>query len=86
MLKWETSSSRSGKRQTLHRRNMEIEYSLEATIATGNFENIRPGVRVSDTVPEGVKPGEHAAKVKKFVETLFTEQVKEIHADLRATK
>lgn len=44
--------------------NVRVEYSVEATINLGNFQNVRPGYRISADVPEGVHPNEVREKLK----------------------
>ena len=61
--------------------NVRIEYIVEATINTGNFQNIKPGYRVSADVPDGVHPGDVRAKLKALVDPWLQEDVDEIRSD-----
>ena len=48
--------------------NVRVEYSVEATINLGNFQNVKPGYRVSADVPEGSHPAEVREKLKALVD------------------
>lgn len=63
--------------------NVRVEHSAEITINTGNFQNIKPGYKVSADVPEGAHPSAVRAKLKALVESWLEEDVNEIQADIR---
>lgn len=63
-------------------KDVRIEYSIEATINTGNFENVKPGYKASATLDEGEDRNAAAAKLTKYVESLLERKVDEIQADL----
>lgn len=48
--------------------NVRVEYSVESTINLGNFQNVRPGYRVSADVPEGGTPSETRLMLKTLVD------------------
>lgn len=64
--------------------NVRVEYWQEATINTGNFENIRPGYRVSADVPDGVHPSEVRNKLKALVDGWMEADFNEYKAELNA--
>lgn len=59
-----------------------VEYGLEVTINTGNFENVKPSIRITDEVAEGEKVSAAFNRVKGWVETLMEERIAEFKADL----
>lgn len=61
--------------------NIRVEYSLEATINMGNFENQKPGYRVSADVPEGMTPAEAKDALKSVVEGWLEAEIKEIRGE-----
>lgn len=63
--------------------NVRVEYSAEITVNTGNFQNVKPGYRLSADVPDGTHPSEVRAKLKGLVEHWLEEDVNEIQADIR---
>lgn len=62
--------------------NVRIEYHNDATINTGNFQNLRPGYTVSADVPEGVHPGVIRAKLKGLVDSWLEQDIEKIRAEL----
>lgn len=62
---------------------VRVEYSAEITVNTGNFQNVKPGYRLSADVPDGEHPGTVRTKLKTLVENWLEEDVNEIQADLR---
>lgn len=58
--------------------NVRVEYSVEATVNVGNFENVRPGYRISGDVPEGVNPNEVRAKLKAVADAWLEQDIVEI--------
>lgn len=62
--------------------NVRVEYSMEATINTGNFENVRPGYKVSADVPDGVHPNDVREKLKALVDGWLEADFEQIKAEL----
>lgn len=54
---------------------VRVEYIVEATINTGNFQNVKPGYRVSADVPDGVHPNEVRARLKTLVDAWLEEDI-----------
>jgi len=63
--------------------NVRVEYTVEATINTGNFQNVKPGYRVSADVPEGMHPEEARAKLKALVDPWLEADITEYHQEMR---
>lgn len=63
-------------------KNVRVEYSKEATINIGNFENVKPGYRVSADVPNGVHPDEAKKKLKALVEGWLNEDIAEERSEV----
>lgn len=61
--------------------NVRVEYACEATVNVGNFENIKPGYKVSADVPEGTSPHDIRAKLKATVNAWLEEDVIEIKSE-----
>lgn len=55
--------------------NVRVEYIIDATINLGNFQNVKPGYRVSADVPDGVHPNEARAKLKALVDPWLEEDI-----------
>lgn len=64
--------------------NIRVEYSVEATVNTGNFTNVRPGYRVSADVPEGVNPAEVKNFIKEKVDAWLESDVDEINKEMNS--
>lgn len=62
--------------------NVRVEYSNEATVNTGNFQNVRPGYKVSADVEAGVHPDEARAALKALVDAWLEEDVVAIQKEL----
>lgn len=63
-------------------KNVRVEYSKEATINIGNFENVKPGYRVSADVPNGVHPDVAKKKLKALVEGWLNEDIAEERSEV----
>lgn len=61
--------------------NVRVEYNAELTINTGNFNNVKPGYRVSADVPEGIHPSSVRDKLKALVDGWLEEDVNEIRSE-----
>ena len=62
---------------------VRVEYSVEATINTGNFTNVKPGYRISADVPDGVSPSLAREKLKHTVDTWLEQDIAEHAEDAR---
>ena len=85
-----TNSSRSGEQRISIRSNMSnvpenirVEYSIEATINTGNFQNVKPGYKLSATVPKGAKASEIRAQLKTLADKWLAEDIEHHQQDMR---
>lgn len=63
--------------------NVRVEYSVEATINTGNFQNVRPGYRLSADLPAGMHPKDARARLKALADSWLEEDIEAIHKDMR---
>ena len=57
--------------------NVRVEYSVDTTINTGNFQNIKPGYRVSADVAEGVHPDDARKALEDLVNPWLEEAIKQ---------
>lgn len=64
-------------------KNLRVEYTIDATINTGNFQNVKPGYRVSADVPEGVHPSVVRAELKALVDPWLEADIAEHAEDAR---
>lgn len=62
-------------------KNVRVEYELSATINMQNFENQKPGYRVSADVPPGVHPDVVKEELKTLVEGWLEAEIKEIRGE-----
>jgi len=62
-------------------KNVRVEYTVEATINTGNFTNVKPGYRLSADVPDGVDPEEARQFLKATANTWLEQDVDEINEE-----
>ena len=62
-------------------KNVRVEHSGEATINLGNFENFKPGYRVSADVADGVHPDVAREKLKALVDRWLNEDIAEAVED-----
>lgn len=65
-------------------KNIRVEYSVEATVNTGNFTNVRPGYRVSADVPEGTNPAEVKNFLKEKVDAWLEHDVDAIRKEMNS--
>lgn len=63
-----------------------VTAGLHYTRNLGDFENAKVHFEISDDVRDGEKVSEAAQRVYGWVETLVDEKIREIDADVRATK
>lgn len=61
--------------------NIRVEYSLEATVNMGNFQNQKPGYKVSADVPDDMTPTEAKDALKTIVEGWLEAEIKEIRGE-----
>lgn len=64
--------------------NVRVEYTNEATVNTGNFQNVKPGYKIAADVEEGVHPNEARAALKALVDTWLEEDVNQIQEELNS--
>lgn len=62
-------------------KNLRVTYIVEATINTGNFQNVKPGYEVSADVPEGVHPSVVRAELKALVDPWLEADIAEHRED-----
>lgn len=62
--------------------NVRIEYRNDATVNTGNFQNVKPGFSVSADVADGVHPSEAKKRLVALVDAWLEEEVASIQAEL----
>jgi hypothetical protein len=65
-------------------KNVRVEYHNDATVNTGNFQNVRPGYAVSADVEEGTHPNEARAALKALVDAWLEEDVNQIQEELNS--
>lgn len=63
--------------------NIRVEYSIESTINLGNFQNVKPGYRVSADVPEGGTATGTRNQLKSLVDRWLEEDISEHQKDAR---
>lgn len=63
-------------------KNIRVEYSVEATVNVGDFQNVRPGFTISADVPDGVSPTAVKNKLKQTADVWLEQRVEEIKAEL----
>lgn len=63
-------------------RNVRVEYSNEATVNTGNFQNVKPGYSVSADVPDDQHPNDVRAKLKALVDGWIEADVDAIRREM----
>ena len=63
--------------------NVRVEYSAEATVNVGNFENVKPGYRISADVPEGQNPTLVRDRLKRVVDAWLEQDVIAIKEEAR---
>lgn len=62
--------------------NVRVEYIIEATVNTGNFQNVKPGYRVSADVPDDQHPSDVRAKLKALADAWLEEDVNTIQREM----
>ena len=62
--------------------NVRVEYVVEATINIGNFQNVKPGYRVSADVPDDQHPAEVRAKLKALVDPWLEEDIEQYQREM----
>jgi hypothetical protein len=58
--------------------DLKVEYDIEATVNTGNFENVKPGYRVSATVPKDSTADEVREYLRKLADAWLEQEIEEI--------
>lgn len=62
--------------------NVRVEYIIDSTVNIGNFQNVKPGYRVSADVPEGMHPSEARAKLKALVDPWLEDDIAQIRKEM----
>lgn len=55
--------------------NVRVEYAVDATINLGNFQNVKPGYRISADVPDGTHPEEVKNRLKGLADKWLEEDI-----------
>lgn len=63
--------------------NVRVEYSAEATVNLGNFENVKPGLKVSADVAEGESTKDVVRALRELVDSFIEHVVAEAKAEAR---
>lgn len=64
-------------------KNVRVEYSAEATVNLGNFENVKPGLKVSADVSEGEDTKAVIRDLRNLVDSFIEHVVAEAKAEAR---
>lgn len=64
-------------------KNIRVEYSAEATVNLGNFENVKPGLSVSADVAEGEDTKAVINQLRTLVDSFIEHVVAEAKAEAR---
>lgn len=64
-------------------RNIRVEYSAEATVNLGNFENVKPGLKVAADVSEGEDTKAVIRDLRALVDSFIEHVVAEAKAEAR---
>lgn len=64
-------------------KNVRVEASTEATVNIGDFQNVRPGFKISADVEEGEKVFEVKNKLVETITAWLEAEVAAIKAELR---
>jgi hypothetical protein len=64
--------------------NVRVEYSIETTINLGNFQNVKPGYRLSADIPEGSNASTVRSQLKALADRWLAEDIEEHQKDARA--
>lgn len=57
--------------------NVRVEYSADATVNLGNFENVKPGLKIAADVPEGGSIKDTVNELVELVDSFITHAVNE---------
>ena len=63
--------------------NIRVEVSGEVTVNLGNFENFKPGYRLSADVPKDSTPDEARAALREILDKWLEQDYVEAKADLK---
>lgn len=58
-------------------KNVRVEYSADATVNLGNFENVKPGLKISSDVAEGQSVKTVVNELVELVDSFITHAVNE---------
>lgn len=64
--------------------NVRVEYSVDATINLGNFQNVKPGYKVSADVPDDQHPSDVRAKLKALADKWLEEDIDQYRSEAGA--
>ncbi len=64
-------------------KNVRVEYSVEATIKTGDFQNAKPGYKISADVPDGEHPSVTKQKLQDLVDGWMNAEIETYAEDVR---
>lgn len=64
--------------------NVRVEYSVDATINLGNFQNVKPGYKVSADVPDDQHPADVRAKLKALADKWLEEDIDQYRSEAGA--
>lgn len=57
--------------------NVRVEYSVEATINMGDFQNVKPGYKLSADVPDDTHPNAVRDKLKALADAWLDQDIDE---------
>lgn len=61
--------------------NVRVEYGVDATVNLGDFENVKPGLRVSADVAEGEDTKAVVRELRELVDSFIEHVVAEAKAE-----
>ena len=64
-------------------KNVRVEYGAEATVNLGDFENVKPGLRMSADVPDGTDPKVVIREIRDLVDSFIEHVVAEAKREAR---
>lgn len=64
--------------------NVRVEYSVDATINLGNFQNVKPGYKVSADVPDDQHPADVRTKLKALADKWLEEDIDQYRSEAGA--
>lgn len=52
-------------------KNVRVEYGADATVNLGNFENVKPALKVAADVPDGEDPKDTIRELRELVDSFI---------------